>query len=528
MPSSSYWKAGLVALVVALVWVLFMDMSIVGSSAPNQTVLPRNITSANAIQISSTTVALASGELPGYTGWARPERTLAGFFTVQSLSTHQPTVGSDFSIRLWCHRNEDCTKGNSMFYLRAYGPSVIPGILKTEGRGKYVATFNFQDPGVYTLEVVLTYSTPPTIESFPLPAEYPEPAYEGYLIPGFPMQVSVQEASSAEERKRVNLDEETSICKAEHLLETSPTSAVAKARWKVIGKSSAPNHYAKSKGITKAGYLRNVNSLGVHMDYKYLSGCSLLPQANFERRPGNKNPFSQCGDKNLHIVFVGDSVMRVQKAMFDSFVENMPNIQTSYVTLYGGYRRVEALEPTFQVKLEDIQRRAVNDIKVVLFNSGLHDIHRLCGSEWKDDRYEYLNKDLLDAGAFSCIEEYKSLIHDLASKMVNFEADLRVFQSTSAAWPKYGNFGIEWPFGGQMMPMATDIVPAFNEVAFDVLLKSFPDTIGMIDGYWITYSRPDNREIGPIGNKLSHPGEEVQSAMSRIWAVLILDKFCNF
>lgn len=28
-------------------------------------------------------------------------------------------------------------------------------------------------------------------------------------------------------------------------------------------------------------------------------------------------------------------------------------------------------------------------------------------------------------------------------------------------------------------------------------------------GNWITYSRPDNREYGAIGNKLSHPGDDV-------------------
>jgi hypothetical protein len=38
----------------------------------------------------------------------------------------------------------------------------------------------------------------------------------------------------------------------------------------------------------------------------------------------------------------------------------------------------------------------------------------------------------------------------------------------------------------------------------------------------------DNREIGTTGKKLSHPGLEVQSAMTIIWSMLILERVCGF
>ena len=157
----------MLAFVLAMTAVLVMNLSLIPSS-PTGTIIPRNASTADAVQMSSTTTALVPGELPGYTGWARPEHTLAGFFTITSISTHRPRVGDEFSISLWCHQNEDCSKGKSLFYLRAYGPSVIPGIIKNEGRGKYTAVFTFPDAGVYTVEVVLTFSSPPSMEEFPL------------------------------------------------------------------------------------------------------------------------------------------------------------------------------------------------------------------------------------------------------------------------------------------------------------------------------------------------------------------------
>mmetsp|Transcript_48614 Transcript_48614/g.117575 ORF Transcript_48614/g.117575 Transcript_48614/m.117575 type:complete len:87 (-) Transcript_48614:68-328(-) len=86
------------------------------------------------------------------------------------------------------------------------------------------------------------------------------------------------------------------------------------------------------------------------------------------------------------------------------------------------------------------------------------------------------------------------------------------------------------------MPLVSDFAAAFNDIAFDVILsnekkndgnKRSDDGISIMDGYWITYSRPDNREFGDIGKKLSHPGREVLSSMTRRWAMMILQQLCS-
>ena len=171
--------------------------------------------------------AVAPGELPGYTGWARPEKTLARSFSIKSIST-STTVGRNTSnipgikgyeyvVTVKCEGHKDCVVNNvnnskshnindncaSLFFLRAYGPAVIPGTVTSRSCGSnsidvdysagggsvcyYEISFVFYDPGPYTIEVVLTFSSPPPITAFPLGKELneQEPHYEGYLLPGF-------------------------------------------------------------------------------------------------------------------------------------------------------------------------------------------------------------------------------------------------------------------------------------------------------------------------------------------------------
>ena len=75
------------------------------------------------------------------------------------------------------------------------------------------------------------------------------------------------------------------------------------------------------------------------------------------------------------------------------------------------------------------------------------------------------------------------------------------------------------------MPVATEFIDFFNDIAFEVLQDAFP-TISIMDGYWVSYARPDNREIAPgkkktLERKLSHPGLEVVSVMLRTWATIV-------
>mmetsp|Transcript_9013 Transcript_9013/g.14455 ORF Transcript_9013/g.14455 Transcript_9013/m.14455 type:complete len:555 (-) Transcript_9013:256-1920(-) len=466
---------------------------------------------------------IAPGELPGYTGWGRPEKTLARFFTVHSVSTDSPQVDQEFVVTVKCQGHEDCDKGSSWFYLRAYGPAVVPGTMthhSVNQKGWYDMTFVFRDPGMYTVEVVLTFSNTPPISSFPIQTE--QPAYEGFLLPGFPLLVSVQQPQRRQEQVRKDAHR---LCTFDDFTETSPTSAMNKARWKVTGRSNGPGYDSQTidSPVSTRGYISNVNSLGIRMEYQYLSNCKLLPEEAFHKSLKDQRVFARCPRK-IQIIYIGDSVLRVQKDKMREFINQMENVELNFLMLHLGYRRNQILGPAnIQRFLDEIQHKAPNDAKVILFNTGLHDIHQLCGAENEDDRRKYLNSSLL-VSDFSCTAEYRALLKDFIAIIQNFPADLKVFQTSTAAWPKYGNWGIEWNTHGQAMPLVSDFCAAFNYIAFEVLAEQ--DGIGIMDGYWITYSRPDNREIGEIGKKLSHPGDEVLSFMSRIWAKMILDKVC--
>lgn len=96
-------------------------------------------------------------------------------------------------------------------------------------------------------------------------------------------------------------------------------------------------------------------------------------------------------------------------------------------------------------------------------------------------------------------------------------------------WPKYGNYGVVWPNDGpQRLPVSTEIIPHFNQIALDVLHnKEFSSSnIHIMDGWWVSYARPDNREISPgkkkaTEKKLSHPGYEVIGAMIQNFAAIV-------
>jgi hypothetical protein len=88
------------------------------------------------------------------------------------------------------------------------------------------------------------------------------------------------------------------------------------------------------------------------------------------------------------------------------------------------------------------------------------------------------------------------------------------------------------------MPLSSEFVAHFNEIAFKVIRGTsskgtndgehelLANTIHITDGYWITLSRPDHREVdevSSIGKKLAHPGKEILSVLNRILITLVLE-----
>jgi hypothetical protein len=223
---------------------------------------------------------------------------------------------------------------------------------------------------------------------------------------------------------------------------------------------------------------------------------------------------------------IGDSTFRLQEKLLKSFVVSNENVQVSFVELYGGYFKTQIVTGP---NVETFLKQAVqsSERKVVLFNTGLHDIHRLCGGgEMIKDRQTYLPSDMPS----SCVDLYEMAIATLVENIMKLpESVVKIFQTTTAAWSKYGNYGVAWdPRYGQPLPLDASFIRYFNEKALKILQK-FP-SIRVVDGFHVSYSRPDHREIdstSAIGKKLSHPGEEVILAMVRIWSMLFLQEVCT-
>ena len=464
-----------------------------------------------------TTISIRPGALPSYTGWARPETTMAPFFRI----TNFPTVAiadTDVTLRLVCEGSPRCSSRSPSFYVRAYGPSVITGkVTKVAGSAhQYEVKFRPIDPGSYHVEVILTFSNMPDLRLFPLPNEesYRNFLYEGYPVSGSPFQLTIRGKSSPD-------PEDLPLCRPEQLLDN--TGNAGRARWRVM---DAVNHkkYQRSsslihQNVTLDGYQESYNSLGVMMDYQF-KGCRLMPE------PTTKVNLFQCVREPIHIIMIGDSTFRLQEKIIQLYAAFNPMIRVSFVELYGGYFRTQVLTgPNVRQFLAEAVKG--DERRVVLFNTGLHDIHRLCGgNEMFQDRQTYLRTDMPS----SCVDLYKIAIETLTEDIMKLpETDVKIFQTTTAAWPKYGNYGIAWdPRYGQALPLDISAVEYFNEVAISTLKKY--SSIKIVDGFHVSHARPDHREIdakSATGRKLSHPGVEVISAMVRMWSMLFLQQVCH-
>ena len=471
---------------------------------------------------------IAPGELPGYTGWGRPDSTLAGFLSAPSFPT-SALAGESFSFDVRCSGNDECKSTTSWFYARAYGPAVILGRVKATAPGRYSISFLPVDAGVYTVELVVTFSRPPSIDQFPL-ANSSEHSilYEGYLISGFPKQLQVVP------NRRARVDERKA-CQIDELLETSATTAYGKGRWIVTDSNRNRQQSSTNNVVSFIGYQRSNNSLGVTMEYSY-GGCKLMrpPSAKF-------HPY-YCMKEPIQIIMVGDSVMRLQYDLLKAYIgENHPGIRLTYTKLLGGILRSQHYaespeqlpksrqsprgpysDPSIRREMEKLTN-TTKARNIVVFNSGLHDIHRLCGDEFIDDRPTYLANP--NEG---CLAVYRRALDLLVSILASYPADMRIYQTTTAGWPKYGNYGVRWdPRYGQALPLDAPFVEAFNEIAVPVMIAN---DIKVVDGYWISAPRPDNREIdekSSLGKKLSHPGYEVMETMLRVWSMVVLRYYCG-
>jgi len=181
---------------------------------------------------------------------------------------------------------------------------------------------------------------------------------------------------------------------------------------------------------------------------------------------------------------------------------------------------------TVKEKLNQIKSVNPEERQIIIFNAGLHDVKKLCGKSWSSLRKTEMN---ITDDNFSCIDLYRSCFQELVDVVGAYDAQLKIFRTTTAGWHKYGNFGFAWPADTpQTLPFSTHMVYQFNQVALDVVKRSQFD-VHVLDGYWLSLARPDHTEVtreNVIGQHLVHYGPEVIGVMNRQLLMLILHDTC--
>ena len=310
------------------------------------------------------------GELPGYTGWPRPRTSLVSYFGVDpDFPVPRTSVaGQRLSFRVAC--SHPLGKfGRSLFYVRAYGPSVITGAVQDLGGGSYnISMFPF-DAGRYQLEVVLTFSSRPRWSELPV---VDQPGYEGYLLPGFPKTIDIHRDSQLE--NLLLQDQDVSRpCSTKEMLQEDFYSPLYNGRWMTYAKLRHAPYWEKSStmGFTSNDYAAALNGLGIIMEYMPTIGCRLLTRSEVHNQSLLERALrrSKLPKKPLHVVFVGDSNIQRQMDVFQTYFNNTPLWQSTWVLTNEGLVNRMA-----EIRKELAKLRELDHNFFVIFNAGLHDI----------------------------------------------------------------------------------------------------------------------------------------------------------
>eukprot|EP00542_Grammatophora_oceanica_P001386 CAMPEP_0194070824 /NCGR_PEP_ID=MMETSP0009_2-20130614/88382_1 /TAXON_ID=210454 /ORGANISM="Grammatophora oceanica, Strain CCMP 410" /LENGTH=541 /DNA_ID=CAMNT_0038724111 /DNA_START=101 /DNA_END=1726 /DNA_ORIENTATION=+ len=449
------------------------------------------------------------GELAGYTGWARPIYTLAPTIRVTNYTWAQNT----FTVHLKSTACNPAENQRTKFYARASGPSVLTGRTKTFDGCVHQVAFDFHDPGRFWLEIVLTFSHGLSPEEFPLKGK-DDDDYEGYYIPAFPRSIDVAPARLKD--LAVDGPSPERQCRISDVQVVD--SQKEAGRWVFDNRPSfdTTNVDKTDKKIDLSGYKSARNAAGMIFKYQYMSNCKVP-----------SSPLPTTGPQT-HVLFVGDSNFKIQSTYLHDAMES-ENVVVRHVSNSGGMQARQNIVKKAAVQLSQ-QAEAAGSTFIIFFNSGLHDIYQLCSSKKAEERASddfFTSKD-----DYSCVDHYKAMLQNTVEHFLNLPSKPRVFfQTTTAAFPKWGNYGSVWPADeGQPYTLSPDFIMQINEIAVKFLTRKYPDTVTIVDGFWTSHARPDDRFVDTeiavdksFERELVHPGHQVQEAHLELWTTILAD-----
>lgn len=443
---------------------------------------------------------LTPGELPRYIPTKRALATSkAHLYQIATMPEKVAPILQPWSVTVSC---KDCGNDVPHFYMRAYGPSVVTGSMtrcyKEGTTAFHVFTFVPPDVGMYTVEVALTFSNMPDFHAFPLPANTKEPAFEGILLPGFPLRhmLAHRRADKKEEPDHQCTSSEVAWA------HPYPTDLTPVARWKVTSKgeplSAWPAKTLKaSRQLNEQDQPRSM--LGLEMEYQSLH-CNLPTE---EQVRVALNNMVQTSKKPLRIIFIGDSILGLQEQVFRKIASGIPKI--AITSLIGHVWHWPSYPEQFNKLLK------LEEHRVIIFNAGLHDIQTTCSPTNAGDK-------------IACDQRYQGHLFDLLKTIHLVPADLKIFQTSTAAWPLYGTVKSPDATPAPTFSTSPEMVRHFNEIALEIVREFKPDAFTVMDGFTMTDSRPDNRQVSRVAaQRQLHPGQEVVSALTQQWATVLVD-----
>jgi len=454
---------------------------------------------------------LHAGELPTYSGWPRPSSTVAYHFRIQdACPTSLPSSSSvSWSCTIKCPSCATNNMSSTWFYIRAYGPAIVAGHAQKVGVNEYKLSLPpLIDAGSYVIEAIVTFSNVPPMKSFPMKDA---PLYEGYTLHDFPKNLQVTEILNTTQ-------EQLRPCSLKQLFREPDTS-----RWRITARNAYQSSFQQSS--IYESYIKGDGGSGYHAAYER-SDCDIpkIDVSKWKRGLKKLCEETHCQKAVAEIVLIGDSTMNQMFESIQTVFRDIPLIRILFVSVWGGVIRCfrtgnkTDISSVFDASISSSRR-------VVLWNSGLHEIHRLCGFEFARDRASYLTEKELKQ---PCTEVYQKALEMLHNATQIIPSAMTVFSLTQASWPKYGTHAMNWSgLRGQHLPLDPGFVFEFNKIA-TAFAMAHNVSILQNGAYAMTLSRPDHRELskkGGMGKKMAHPGVDVVSQLTKVtlhWAWQVL------